>query len=464
MLQASRYMTVLAALALGLSLPASADAKSTPSKVTAQALEILGKSVGFRTVEGQGQVPAYAAYLAEVLKAGGFSAGDIEIAPHGETATLLARYRGGGSKKPIVLSGHMDVVEARAEDWGRDPFTMTADKGYLYGRGVEDNKFDVSMMVATLARLKAEGFMPSRDIILALSGDEETKQATTEVLARQLKGSELVLNGDAGGGTLAENGKPIVYSLQAAEKTYADFEINLANPGGHSSRPTKDNAIYALAAALDRLAGYEFPVQSSELTREFFRVTGEQTKGELGEAMRRFAANPMDAAAAARLSADPEYIGKVRTTCVATMVKAGHARNALPQSAVANVNCRIFPGVSVESVQKTLVNIVDDPQAKVSVVDTPVASEASPLRADVMAAVRKAIDRRFPGLAIAPEMSSGASDSLVFRNAGVPSYGVSALFIKPSDEFSHGLNERVPRAAIAGALDQWHTVLTELAR
>jgi acetylornithine deacetylase/succinyl-diaminopimelate desuccinylase-like protein len=447
-----------------LPIGVSADVKSTLPKVTAQALEILGKSVSFRTVEGQGQVPAYAAYLAEVLKARGFSAGDIEIAPHGETATLLARYRGDGSKKPIVLSGHMDVVEARAGDWGRDPFTMTADKGYLYGRGVEDNKFDVSMMVATLVRLKAEGFRPSRDIILALSGDEETKQATTEVLVGQLKGSELVLNGDAGGGTLAENGKPIVYNLQAAEKTYADFELSFTNPGGHSARPTKDNAIYALAAALARLAAFEFSVQSSELTREFFRVTGGQTKGELGQAMRRFAADPKDAAAAARLSADPEYIGKVRTTCVATMVNAGHARNALPQRALANVNCRIFPGVSVESVQKTLAQIVGDPKAKVNVIDNPVTSDASPLRPDVMAAVRKAVDRRFPGLAIAPEMSSGASDSLFFRNAGLPSYGVSALFIKPSDEFSHGLNERVPRAAIAGALDQWHIVLTELAR
>jgi acetylornithine deacetylase/succinyl-diaminopimelate desuccinylase-like protein len=452
-------------IAPALGLMAALAAGDTQASVSlAQAVEILGNSVAFKTVEGEGRVAAYAAYLADVLKAGGFSASDIEIVPVDETATLMARYRGAGTKRPIVVAGHMDVVAARAEDWGRDPFKMTEDKRFYYGRGVEDNKFDVSMIVATLVRLKAEGFEPSRDIVLVLSGDEETTAASTQVLAEKIKGSELVLNGDAGGGTLGENGKAIVYGLQAAEKTYADIELTFSNPGGHSSLPRTDNAIYSAARAIDRIAAFSFPVQSNELTREFFRVTGARTPGTLGAAMRIFAANPLDAAAAATISQDPEFVGKIRTTCVATMIAGGHGRNALPQSVVVNINCRIFPGVSVEAVKATLAEAVADPEAKITLLGNPLASDASPLRADVTAAVRKAIDRRYRALPIVPEMSSGASDSAVFRAAGIPSYGVSSLFQKSSDEFSHGLNERVPKGAVEGALDQWHTLLTELAR
>jgi acetylornithine deacetylase/succinyl-diaminopimelate desuccinylase-like protein len=341
---------------------------------------------------------------------------------------------------------------------------MVSDKGYLFGRGVLDNKFDVSMVVETLARLKAEGFKPKRDIILVLSGDEETEMVTARLLAKRFPDAEFVLNDDAGGGTLSEDGKPVAYSLQAAEKTYADFDLTFTNPGGHSSRPNKTNAIYDLAKAIDHLAAYEFPVQSSELTREFFRVTGAHTPGDLGQAMLNFAKNPQDKDAIARINAEPEYIGQIRTTCVATMLRGGHALNALPQSATVSVNCRIFPGVAVDTIRATLEKVVDMPGVKVTVLDNPVASDASPLRRDVMAAVRKAVDRRYKGLAIVPQMSVGASDSIFFRNAGIPSYGVSGAFMKASDDYSHGLNERVPLATIDGALDHWHVVLTELAK
>lgn len=456
--------TKLLVAAAALASATHAEAASVDAKLTAQATEILGKSVGFKTVEGEGQMPAYAAYLAGQLKAAGFADADITIERIGETATLVARYRGNGSKRPMLLSGHMDVVAAKREDWARDPFTMAADSGYLFGRGVADNKFDVSMMVATLMRLKQEGFKPSRDIILVLSGDEETEMATTQVLARKFPNAEFMLNSDAGGGLLGEDGKPIVYGVQAAEKTYADFEISFTNPGGHSSMPRKDNAIYDLAQAIGRIAAYQFPTQATELTRTYFRTTAKQTPGDLGKAMQRFADNPNDAEAVAAIAAEPEFVGKLRTTCVATMLKGGHALNALPQSATVSVNCRIFPGVAIEDVRATLAKVAADPDAKVAVLDKPVVSDASPLREDVMAAVRKAIDRRYPGLAIVPEMSAGATDSMHFRNAGIPCYGVSGLFMKASDEFAHGLNERVPTAAIPGALDHWHTLLTELGK
>jgi acetylornithine deacetylase/succinyl-diaminopimelate desuccinylase-like protein len=255
-----------------------------------------------------------------------------------------------------------------------------------------------------------------------------------------------------------------VYGVQAAEKTYADFQITFRSPGGHSSRPGPGNPIYALAGALGRLAAWRFPSQQSELTREYFRAVGAMTPGEAGAAMRRYAGDPTDAAAIEFLSGQPEFVGQLGTTCVATMVQAGHAANALPQSATATVNCRIFPGVSIDKVLATLAEVVADPAAQISVTGSPVASDASPLRADVMAALRRAIDLRHPGLPIVPNMSAGATDSLYYRNLGVPSYGVSGLFMKPSDDFAHGLDERVPVDSIEGALLQWHSLLRDLAR
>ena len=424
------------------------------------------KSVGFRTVAGQGQVPGYAAYLASILKEAGFAPGDIEIAPVGDTAALIARYRGSDPKlKPIVLLGHMDVVEAKAEDWERSPFTAVEENGYIFGRGSEDNKFDVAMMVATLARLKREGYKPRREIVLALSGAEETDWASTRYLAEQLKGAELVLNGDGGGGTLDSKNQPIVYGLQAGEKTYADFQIEVTDPGGHSSAPTGSNAIYRLAKALDRLGAYRFTPMANELTIASLRAASRQVGGELGAAMARFAANPKDMAAADLISSKPEYVGQIRTTCVATMVNGGHAANALPQRATANVNCRIFPGVSVDAVRQELTRVIADPQAKITLPnsDNPFA-DASPLRPDVMRAVTKAVKARYPKLEVTPSMSAGASDSLIFRAAGVPSYGVSGLFQRAEDSFAHGLNERVPVNQIAPALAHWRTLVTELSK
>ncbi|HEY9553405.1 M20/M25/M40 family metallo-hydrolase [Allosphingosinicella sp.] len=454
--------SVLFSLCLVIAVPASAQKVETAD--VAQVKEILKRSVGFRTVEGQGQVPAYAAYLASVLKEGGFADSEITITPMGETATLVARWPGTGNAKPIVLLGHMDVVAAKAEDWERDPFTAVEENGYVFGRGAEDNKYDVSMMVATLAQMRRDGFKPERTLILALTGDEETEMATTRALAQQLKGAEMVLNGDGGGGLLGPDGQPVFYGLQGGEKTYADFEIAFTSPGGHSSAPTGDNAIQHLAAALQRVGAYDFPPRSNELTRASLMAASEQVGGEMGAAMARFAKDPADTAAADLISTRPEFIGQVRTTCVATMVDAGHAPNALPQRATANVNCRIFPGVSVESVKAKLTELVADKEAQITVLGDPTGSDASPLRPDVMAAVTKAVHARYPDVAVVPSMSAGATDSYHFRAAGVSSYGVSSLFIRAEDSFAHGLNERVPVAGIGPSLEHWRSLLRDLAQ
>lgn len=447
------------ALAALAAAPALAQERADP---VGQAKDILKRSVAFRTVEGQGQVPAYAAYLASVLKQAGYADSDIEIVPMGETATLVARYRGTGKAKPIVLIGHMDVVVANAADWERDPFVATEEDGYLFGRGVEDNKFDISMMVATLAQLKASGFRPRRDIILALSGDEETEGATARALAPKLKGAEMILNGDGGGGLLSADRKPLFYGLQAGEKTYADYQIEVSDPGGHSSAPTATNAIYRLARILNRIEAFRFPNQANELTRASLLATSRQIGGELGAAMARYSADPSDAAAADIIASKPEYIGQIRTTCVATMANAGHAPNALPQRATVNVNCRIFPGISIDAVKAELIRVAADPEAKVSVVGNPSFSDASPLRPDLVKAVTKAVHARFPKLDITPSMSAGATDGLFYRAAGIPTYGISALFQRAEDGFAHGLNERIPISEIAPAVAHYRSLITDL--
>jgi len=457
----------LGAILLCVSLVPAAWGKEpvVPAKISGQALEMLKRSIGFKTAAGEGQVPAYAEYLAGELKAGGFAAEDIEITSHGETATLVAYYRGRNpAAKPIVIAAHMDVVPALREDWERDPYVAVVEDGYVFGRGSADNKLGIVSMVAALLWLKEEGFKPRRDIVLALTGDEETSQDNAAMLAEELKHAEMMLNSDAGGAYLGDDGKPVVYALQAAEKTYMDFQVSFSNPGGHSSRPGASNAIHDLARAITRISGFRFPARSSELTQAYFKAAGAMTAGPMGAAMLRYAENPADKEAYEVLASHPEYVGQLGTTCVATTAKAGHAPNALPQSAMVNINCRVFPGESVESVRSTLVTVIDDPKARVTVVGQPVPSDASPLRDDVMKALRKAIDLRAAGLAIVPTMSAGATDGLFYRNVGVPSYGVSGIFMHPKDNFAHGLNERVPVATIDGAVLQWRSLLRDLSR
>jgi acetylornithine deacetylase/succinyl-diaminopimelate desuccinylase-like protein len=275
----------------------------------------------------------------------------------------------------------------------------------------------------------------------------------------------MVLNGDAGGGEIGPDGHAVGYGLQAAEKAYADFAITVTNPGGHSSRPGRVNAIYQLSADLGRLAAFRFPVMTSDITLASFKAAAPLEQGPVGDALRRFVANPKDEGALEILSNDPDYVGQLRTTCVATMIAGGHATNALPQKVSANVNCRIFPGTSSEDVRQTIAKVIADPGATITRAnDGAIDSPSSPLRPDVLAAVTKAVHARFPGLAISPQMSAGATDGMFFRAAGIPTYGVSGLFMKSSDDFAHGLNERAPVDAIDGDLAHWESILRDLAK
>jgi carboxypeptidase PM20D1 len=462
-----RHFAAFLAVALAAG---SAHAQTNP-QAEAQALELLKRGVAFRTVSGaNNQTFDYATYLKTQLVAGGFEDADVRVEKLGDTAYLVARYRGTGKAKngakPILISGHMDVVEAKPADWARDPFTPVVENGYLFGRGASDNKFDVSTFVASMIQLKREGFKPGCDIVMLFSGDEETGMKTTAALAEQFHDAELLLNIDGGGGDMDEGGKPVMFGVQGAEKTYADFELAITNPGGHSSAPRKPNAIYQLAAALAKIEAYEFPGQVNEITKASWTATAARTAdAKLADAMRRFAANPEDAEARALLRADPGFVGQTGTTCVATMANAGHATNALPQRATANVNCRIFPGTPIAEVQAKLTELVADPAVKVTKVESgSVPSDASPLRPELIKVITRAVHARFPEVSVVPVMSSGATDSMWFRGKGVPSYGVSPLFMKSSDSFAHGLNERIPVSEIAPAITFYKRVVSELAK
>jgi len=456
-------------LALALAAAPVARAQTHP-QAEAQALDMLKRGIAFRTVAGEGnQTFDYATYLKGELVAGGFADADVIVEKLGDTAYLVARYRGTGKAangaRPILISGHMDVVEAKPEDWTRDPFTPVIENGYIWGRGASDMKYDLSTMVATLIELKREGFRPGRDILLLASGDEETAMKTTQALAEQFHDAELLINIDGGGGEIDESGKAVMFGLQGAEKTYADYELTFTDAGGHSSAPTKTNAIYALTRALGKIAAYQFPGEINEITRASFEAGLRTADAPMANATRRFLADPNDPQALAYLRSFPGLIGQTGTTCVATMVSGGHAPNALPQRATATVNCRIFPGTKTSAVQETLAKVVGDPGLKIREIDSgTVASDASPLRPDLMQLVTRLIHARFPGIPIVPSMSAGASDSMWFRARGVPSYGISPIFMKSSDSFAHGLNERTPLSEIAPSITYYRGLLTALAK
>jgi carboxypeptidase PM20D1 len=457
-------------LALGatLALAISSSAQEAQSEHARKTLEIYRTIVAIDSSKTTGQAPKVARYLGDELVAAGFPSQDVEVVRLGDLAALVARYRGDGSSgaRPILFLAHMDVVEARPEDWERPPFELTRDEKSFYGRGTDDNKFGDAHLVSTFIRLKKEGFVPTRDLFLAFSGDEESGMKTTRMLARRpdLAEAEFALNSDAGGGDLDKDGRAVTYNVQAAEKTYITWELTVHNPGGHSSRPREDNAIYELADALKKIQALQFPVRWTEMTRNYFRETGRKLGGELGEAMRRFAEDPSDEEAAARLAREPSYMGTTRTTCVATMLRAGHAENALPQSATATINCRVFPRVPLAEVEGVLREAVaHDAVEFVRVTEDPTESPISEPRDDVMAAVGKAVHARYPGLKVIPYMESGGTDGMHYRKAGIPTWGVSGIFMDPDEMYAHGLNERVPIEAFYGALDHWSIIIRELA-
>ena len=437
------------------------------------ALEIYRHIISIRSAAGHGNVPQVANYLADRFRDGGFDDADIHVLPQTlssgeETASLVVRYEGNDSsgREPILLIAHMDVVDALPKDWERDPFTLVEEDGYFFGRGTLDDKFGITTLSTTFLRLKAAGFVPNRDLILGFTGDEESGMETTRSLAteyRELTDAEYVLNADGGGGFLDHDGKAIAYLIQAAEKTFASFELTIRNPGGHSSLPRPDNAIYELATVLKNIEAYTFPTQINDITRGYFEKSAAVTAAPVGDAMHRFAANPHDEEALAVLGQYPEHYSVTRTTCVATMLSAGHAANALPQSATATVNCRIFPGVAVDDVRAKLFEVGAIDTLEIKIMGEPVSSPASPINEEVNAAVTNAVHKQHPDIPIIPYMAPYGTDGKIMRLAGLPTYGVMGLFGKPEDEFAHGLNERVQVDVFFGALEYWYDMLTDLA-
>ncbi len=453
---------LLAVSALAIATPAVAA-----SDWHAKGREIFETAINIPTTESRPEeMKKLVSYLKGQFEAAGIK--DVVVKDHDGTQSMIVRWKADGkpTKKPILLLGHMDVVEAKREDWPRDPFKMLEEGGYLYGRGAIDMKSGIAAIANSLLWLKAEGFKPKRDIIILFTGDEETTgngalRAATEW--RDLVDAEFALNADAGGGAFTKDMKPLGFGIQTSEKMYQSYWLTARNPGGHSSRPRPDNAIYDLATALKKVESHRFTPILNETTRAYFQYRQKQEQGPLGDAMRRWLANEKDGEAADIIEASPLEVAQTRTRCVATRLEGGHADNALPQMAKAMVNCRIFPGVEAKAVLDELQQTVG---SGVSV--EPVAearpSPPSPLRPDVIKAVTDSIRKRHPGVDLTPQMSTGATDGLFFRSVGIPVYGVSgAWIISPDDERAHGKDERIPVKSFNGELDHWHDIVKALA-
>jgi len=440
---------------LVLYAPLHAQAPRTLSPNDQRARDIFEQLININTTGSSGSTTVAANAMAKRLTDAGFPAADIQVIGRegSRNLNLVARFRGPGgrggpgSQKPILLLSHIDVVEAKREDWSVDPFTFLERDGFFYGRGTLDVKDGSAILVATLARLKQEGYRPNRDLILALTTGEEGGSDYNGVewlLAnhRDLIDAAFVINMDAGD-PVVMNGKRLMRTVQASEKVYVTFKLEVHNAGGHSSLPTKDNAIYRLAAALGRLSAYQFPAQLNEITRASFARWGQLQQGQLATDMAALAQTPPDTAAIRRLSdASPLYNAQLRTTCVATELAGGHAENALPQSASATVNCRMLPGTPSEEVQRTLNRVVDDTAVVVSVVTAATPSPPSPLKPEIMDPVAR-VTKRLWDIPVVPTMETGATDGLYFRNAGIPVYGVSGVFVDINDIRAHGRDERI---------------------
>jgi len=411
------------------------------------AKDLLKELVEIDTTDATGDNTAAAEAMANHLIAAGFPTEDVRVlGPADKKGNLVARYRGRDSgRKPLLLLAHIDVVAADPDDWTLDPFTFIEQDEYYYGRGTTDDKDEAAIYVANLIRLKEEGFLPDRDIIVALTADEESgpHNGVDWLLKnhRDLIDAEYALN--EGGGGAIKDGVHITNAVQASEKVYMSYLLETTNPGGHSSLPLKDNAIYHLADALIRIRNHDFPVTINEVTQMFFDRSANLEEGELANAMRGVLESPPDPAAIAYLSATPYYNSRLRTTCVATRLDAGHADNALPQRAQATVNCRILPGESVEAVQNTLETVIGNSAVSVTEIAPAKPSPPSPLTGEMLGAIEATTEEMWPGVPVIPTMSTGATDGLYLRNAGIPVYGVSGLFGDIDDVRAHGQNERI---------------------
>jgi acetylornithine deacetylase/succinyl-diaminopimelate desuccinylase-like protein len=420
------------------------------------AREIFQQLIEINTTDSVGNVTTAAEAMAARLRDAGFTGNDVIVdGPNDRKKNLVARIHGTGQRKPILFIGHLDVVEARREDWTTDPFKFIEKDGYFYGRGTDDMKEGDAILVTNFIRMKKENYKPDRDLIIALTADEEGGNFNgVDWLVknhREWIDAEYCINLD--GGEFERNGNQrVLTAIQASEKVYADFQLESLNPGGHSSLPSPDNAIYHLANALAKIQAYSFPVEVNEITRNYFLKTAELTKGSAAADLRAAAKQPPDKAAVARLSANPYYNALLRTTCVATMLTGGHAANALPQMARANVNCRIFPGEDPADVQKTLERVVADPKVTVSPVVLHAADGStvrlatvppSPLLPELTKAMDKTVQQLYGNIPVMATMSTGATDGRITRTAGIPTYGISCMFFQMNDNRAHGKDERV---------------------
>jgi acetylornithine deacetylase/succinyl-diaminopimelate desuccinylase-like protein len=438
------FLAVLIALTTS-PVPAPAQTLSAQQQL---AHDIYKELVEINTVTATGDTGKAADAMAARLRAAGFSGPDVQVfksAPG--KGNLVARLHGSGARKPILLMAHLDVVEARREDWSSDPFKLLEKDGYFYGRGSGDDKFMAATFVSNMIRYKQEGYKPDRDIILVLETDEEILDRNAVGIQwliknhRDLIDAEFAIN--EGGSVGVRNGKALRNDIQTSEKVPCDFSLEVRNSGGHSSVPTKDNAIYHLAGGLVRLSQFDFPVKLNETTRTWLEQAAAFEDKQLGADMISTASPNPDPAAVARLSAKPAYNAQLRTTCVATLLEGGHADNALPQKAQATVNCRVLPGESIEEVQKTLIRVVDDNQISVTPTWVHVQSPPSPLKPEVLGAIKQLTAEFWPGVPVIPTMSTGATDGSFLRNAGIPTYGTSGLASDVDDVRAHGKDERV---------------------
>jgi acetylornithine deacetylase/succinyl-diaminopimelate desuccinylase-like protein len=441
------------------------------------ARDIFQQLIEINTTDSVGSTTVAAQAMAKRLLDAGYPAADVAVlGPNDRKGNMVARLRGTGAAKPILIIGHLDVVEARREDWTTDPFQFVEKDGYFYGRGTQDMKEYDALLVAAMIRFKREGYRPDRDIILALTADEEggSFNGVDWLLKnhRELVSAEFVLNADAGG-ILTEKGKPIDVEVEATEKLYADFQLTVKNPGGHSSLPVPDNAIYHIADALSRLEHSPFPFELNPVTRAYFEQLSKVESKQTADDMKAILRTPPDPDAIARLSKDPHYSATMRTTCVATRLNAGHANNALPQTAQAVVNCRILPGHSAEQVRQDLIRTFADSRIAVRFVD-PATGEPlerasdkqtfSPIAppAEILQPLEKIAAEMWAGAPVVPDMENGASDSIYTMAAGMPSFGFSGIAIDHDDIRAHGKDERLRVSSFYDGVEFYYRYLKAL--
>jgi acetylornithine deacetylase/succinyl-diaminopimelate desuccinylase-like protein len=469
------FPALLAATAFAAALTLTSAAQTSPLPTTtqaerAEAREIFKQLIEINTTDtAKGSVTNGTTAMQKRFLDAGFSPDDVRLlGPDPRKQNLVVRIRAAAptSEKAVLFLCHMDVVEALPSDWHTDPFQFVEKDGYYYGRGTQDMKDSDAALVFTFLRLHREGYKPKRDLILALTADEEGGKFNGAnwlvTQHRDLVDAAFVINPDAGGIEL-DHGRTVVADVEATEKVYADYQVTAVNPGGHSSRPRPDNAIYELTAALNKLATYSFPFELNEVTRTYFKNLAGQEKGQSAQDINAILATPPDMAAAARLGAEPSFNSNFRTTCVATMLRAGHAPNALAQTAQANVNCRIFPGHSPEEIRHQLIDLFADPKLSVKYVsDAGAVSDTAPERKAIVppAPLKEVFEplTRFtqvlwPGTPVTPVMENGASDSIYFAQAGIPCYGYSAIALERDDDRAHGQDERLPIDSYWKSLD-----------